>query len=33
MQKEKIIQELEELKIQKNEMNLPYRIIHRQTTK
>ena len=26
-------EELEELKIQKNEMNLPYRIIHRQTTK
>ena len=26
-------EELEELKIQKNEMNLPYRVIHRQTTK
>ena len=26
-------EELEELKIQKNEMNLPYGIIHRQTTK
>ena len=26
-------EELEELKFQKNEMNLPYRIIHRQTTK
>ena len=26
-------EELEGLKIQKNEMNLPYRIIHRQTTK
>jgi probable catabolite control protein A len=26
-------EELEELKIKKNEMNLPYRIIHRQTTK
>ena len=26
-------EELEELQIQKNEMNLPYRVIHRQTTK